>query len=236
MSQQTLTLLLNRGIIMKIVKKLISKKKYSLKCPYDMKPTRVVVHNTANDAPARNEINYMCNNNNRVSFHWAVDDKEAVQGIPENRTAWHAGDGYGKGNKEGIAVEICYSKSGGARFEKAEDNAAELIADILRRYNWGIEQVTKHQDYSGKNCPHRTLELGWPRFLQKIKDRMDGDFAIGDKVKLKAGATYYNGKAIPSWLLKMPLYVRSINGNRVVVSILKIGAITGAVNKKYLTK
>ena len=74
---------------------------------------------------------------------------------------WHAGNGgNGRGNRYGIAIEICYSKSGGPRFDQAEKNAAELTADILRRYGWGIEKVTKHQDYSGKYCLHRTLDRG----------------------------------------------------------------------------
>ena len=38
--------------------------------------------------------------------------KRQVQGIPENRNAWASGDGHGKGNMEGIHIEICYSKSG----------------------------------------------------------------------------------------------------------------------------
>ena len=138
-----------------------------------MAPTRIVVHNTANDASARNEVAYMIRNNNEVSFHYAVDDIEVVQGIPENRNAWHAGDGSkGKGNREGIAIEICYSKSGGSKFTKAEENAAELIVNILKRYGWGIEKVTKHQDYSNKYCPHRTLDLGWDRFIRKIESKL----------------------------------------------------------------
>ena len=153
---------------MKIIQNLVSESKYSIKCPYEMKPTRIVVHNTANDASAKNEIAYMIKNDNQVSFHYAVDDKQVVQGVPENRNAWHAGDGNGKGNREGIAIEICYSKSGGAKFEKAEENAVKLIVDILKRYGWGIEKVTKHQDYSGKNCPHRTIALGWERFIKMV--------------------------------------------------------------------
>lgn len=158
---------------MDIVKKLVPENKYSVKCPYAMIPTRIVVHNTANDASAENEIAYMIRNNNQVSFHYAVDDKQIVQGIPENRNAWHSGDGgNGKGNREGIAIEICYSKSGGERFTKAEANAVELIVDILKRYNWGIDKVTKHQDYNGKYCPHRTLDIGWQRFLDMIEDKL----------------------------------------------------------------
>lgn len=158
---------------MKIIQNLVPESKYSIKCPYTMTPTRIVVHNTANDASAANEVAYMVRNNNETSFHYAVDDVEVVQGIPENRNAWHSGDGgKGKGNREGIAIEICYSKSGGEKFTKAEANAVELIVDILKRYGWGIDKVTKHQDYNGKYCPHRTLDLGWERFIKIIKDKL----------------------------------------------------------------
>lgn len=157
---------------MNIVKNLVPTNKYDIKCPYGMTPTRIVVHNTANDASARNEVSYMISNNQEVSFHYAVDDKEIVQGIPENRNGWHSGDANGKGNREGIAIEICYSKSGGDRFTKAEQNAVELIVDILKRYGWGVDKVTKHQDYSGKYCPHRTLDAGWDRFIKMIEAKM----------------------------------------------------------------
>jgi N-acetylmuramoyl-L-alanine amidase len=154
----------------KIIQKLVPKEKYNIKCPYVMKPEFIVVHNTANDATAVNEVAYMIRNNNQVSFHYAVDDKEIVQGIPENRNAWHAGDGAsGKGNRKGISIEICYSKSGGKRFEEAEKLTARFIAHKLVEYNWTLDKVKKHQDFSGKYCPHRTLDLGWQRFLNMIQ-------------------------------------------------------------------
>lgn len=160
---------------MQLTKVLLPTNKYSLKSPYTMNPTRIVVHNTANDASAMAEISYMIGNNNQVSFHYAVDDYRVVQGIEENRNGWHAGDGNGKGNREGIGIEICYSKSGGDRFNKSEDNAVELIIDILKRYGWGIDKVTKHQDYSGKYCPHRTLDMGWERFMNKIRAKLENN-------------------------------------------------------------
>ena len=157
-----------------IIKQIVPESKYGIKCPYKMTPTRIVVHNTANDATARNEIAYMTNNDYETSFHYAVDDKEIVQGIEENRNSWNAGDGNGKGNREGIAIEICYSLSGGERFIKAEQNAVDLIVDILKRYGWGIDRVTKHQDYGNhKYCPHRTLDMGWDRFLNMIKAKLE---------------------------------------------------------------
>ena len=148
--------------------------KYGVKCPYEMTPTRIVIHNTANDASANNEIAYMHRNGNTTSFHFAVDDKEIVQGIDLNRNAWHASDGNGKGNREGIAIEICYSLSGGDRFEKAQKNAAELTAKLLKDYGWGIDRVTKHEDYTSKHCPHRTLDqYGWEFFIGLVKSYMN---------------------------------------------------------------
>ena len=159
--------------MVKVVKNLVNESKYSIKCPYSMQAEFVVMHNTANDAPAKNEIAYMIRNDNQVSFHYAVDDVEIVQGIPENRNAWHAGDGgNGNGNRKGIAIEICYSKSGGDRFIKAEKNAAEFVASILKARGWGIDRVKKHQDFANKYCPHRTLDMGWERFLNMVKSYM----------------------------------------------------------------
>lgn len=164
--------------MVKVRQNLMPSSLYSWKSPYSMTPTRIVVHNTANDASADSEIRYMNKSESeggrQTSFHYAVDDKEAVQGLPENRNGWHSGDGgNGKGNRQGIAIEICYSKSGGDRFIKAEQNAVELIVDILKRYGWGIDKVTKHQDYANKYCPHRTLDMGWDRFINMIKDKLN---------------------------------------------------------------
>ena len=176
---------------MKVVQNLVPASKYSIKCPYSMIPEFIVVHNTANDSSARNEVAYMISNNNKVSFHYAIDDKEIVQGIPENRNAWHAGDGNnGTGNRKGIGIEICYSKSGGQRFIEAEKLAAKFIALKLKEKGWGIDRVKKHQDFSGKYCPHRTLDMGWQRFLDMVKSELD---------KLKGGATVAEKNVPSSW-------------------------------------
>ena len=159
--------------MVKIIQKLVSSSKYSIKCPYQMTPEYITVHNTANDASAENEISYMNNNNNEVSYHFAVDDIQAVQGLPLDRNGWHAGDGNGTGNRKSIGIEICYSKSGGDRFIKAEQNAVELIVQLLKERGWEIDRVKKHQDWSGKYCPHRTLDLGWDRFIKMIETKLN---------------------------------------------------------------
>ena len=185
--------------MVKIIQNLVSSAKYNIKCPYSMTPTRIVVHNTANDASARNEIQYMITNNNKVSFHFAVDDSEVVQGIPLDRNAWHSGDGNGKGNREGIAIEICYSKSGGDKFIKAEQNAASFIAELLKERGWSIDKVTKHQDYSNKYCPHRTLDMGWQRFLDMVQKAMNGESTSSSISSKKSNETIADEVIAGKW-------------------------------------
>ena len=161
---------------MEIKQNVVPTSKYPLKCPNPMTPIGICVHNTANDASAKNEISYMVGNDKQTSFHLAVDNVEVWQGLPLDRNGWHAGDGAtGIGNRKYIGIEICYSKSGGEKFHKAEDNAAQLIADMLKERNWGIDKVKKHQDFSGKYCPHRTLDLGWDRFIKMVEAKLGGN-------------------------------------------------------------
>ena len=145
----------------KIVNKYLAGAALRLKSPYTMDPQYITIHNTANDAPASNEIIYMTRNSSQVGYHVAIDDVEAIQAIPFNRNAFHAGDGKdGTGNRKSIGIEICYSKSGGARYTAAEENAIEYVAHVLKQYGWGMDRVKWHRDWSGKNCPHRILDEG----------------------------------------------------------------------------
>ena len=134
---------------------------YHINAPYAMTPKYITIHNTGNTASARNEAAYMNSNSNYTSYHVAIDDKEAVQVVPFNRNAWHAGDGQGQGNRASIGIEICYSMDNGysgaksARYKKAEENAALYIAHVLHQYGWGMDRLKRHYDWSGKDCPHK---------------------------------------------------------------------------------
>ncbi len=212
---------------MSLVKSLISSDKYGVKCPYKMTPKGICIHNTANDAPAKNEVSYMKSNNNEVSYHIAIDDLEAIQVIPFDRNAWHAGDGgNGQGNRNYIAIEICYSESGGDRFIKAEKRAAKEVAAVLKEYGWTINNVKKHQDFSNKYCPHRTLDMGWQRFLNMIQTELNvlngsstqtppsnQNMKVGSKVRV-LGSNYATGQSIPSWVKSNIYTVQQVNGDK----------------------
>ncbi len=91
---------------MQIRQNLIATEKMDLKCPHDMTPEFIVVHNTGNNASANNEISYMISNSKSTLFHIAVDDIEAVQGkiltiVPKGQSMtileflkYEASDGY----------------------------------------------------------------------------------------------------------------------------------------------
>lgn len=137
----------------------------------------ITIHQTGNPskgAGALNHASYLQNGgkNTQASWHYCVDDHLITQSIPENEIAWHAGDGYGDGNYKTIAIEICMNADG--NMTKACDNAAELAADILKRYGLGIDHLFQHHDWSGKNCPAQ-LRAGIPYSWNTFKDKVSGN-------------------------------------------------------------
>ena len=149
----------------------LDKSKYNIKCPRYRNPKGIAVHNTANDAPAVNEVAYMQRNNDYVSFHAAIDDKEVIECLPFERSCFATGDGAnGEGNINYLSFEICYSKSGGAKYNQAEENAVWYIAKVMNDYEFPMSELKKHQDFSGKNCPHRILEeKRWESFVDRVR-------------------------------------------------------------------
>ncbi|MBS3975500.1 MAG: N-acetylmuramoyl-L-alanine amidase [Syntrophomonadaceae bacterium] len=140
------------------------------------KPKTLTVHSTGNPrSTARSERAWLLNpKNTRIaSWHVVVDEKEAVEAIPPNEVAWHAGDGrQGEGNAYSIAVEICES---GDR-AKTLDNAARVIAALLREHGLTVAEVVQHFNWNRKNCP-RILRTGnlWNEFLASVETHFQGE-------------------------------------------------------------
>ncbi len=208
-----------------IRKDLVSSNKYSIKCPYSMNPIGISVHNTYNNASAKNEISYMKSNNNQVSFHIAVDDVEAIQGLPLDRNSWSCGDGNGNGNRKHISIEICYSKSGGTRFVNAEKRAAKVVAELLKKYGWGIDRVKAHRDFAKKDCPHRTN-------MSKFKKMVEEELKVNSNT-VHIPSTFKNGdyKGKKAKVTATTLNVRYDRGTQYnIIGKLKKGSI---VNLNY---
>jgi N-acetylmuramoyl-L-alanine amidase len=140
-----------------------------------MKPEFITIHSTGNpSSTARNERGWLTNpsNTRTASWHICVDEKEAVEAIPLNEVAWHAGDGNGQGNRASIGIEICES---GDR-EKTLRNAVQLVAKLLKEKGWGVDRLRRHHDWSGKICP-RILQpnnwQGWKDFIKAVEKELN---------------------------------------------------------------
>jgi N-acetylmuramoyl-L-alanine amidase len=145
-----------------------------------MKMTEVIGitnHNTGNSAPtAGDELHakWLQNVENAdkqyVSVHLFVDQDSITQTVPLDEVCYHAGDGSGNGNRKTISIEICEN----ANVLKAEDNAKKLNAALLLTYP--NLKIYKHQDWSGKYCPHVLLDRpnGWANFIADINAYVKG--------------------------------------------------------------
>ncbi|RJX24744.1 MAG: N-acetylmuramoyl-L-alanine amidase [Dethiobacter sp.] len=142
-------------------------------------PKWITVHDTANTragADALAHARYLKGDEAAklpVSWHFTVDDKQIVQHLPLNEVGWHAGDGLnGPGNRSSIGIEICENQDGNR--QKAEANAAWLVADLLQKFGLDINQVVQHNRWSGKNCPRvlRGRLNGWDQFLTAVKQNL----------------------------------------------------------------
>lgn len=108
--------------------------------------------------------------------------------------------------------------------------------------------ITVIEGNKKQSVARRTLKVngryirgyGIPKYTEKKVEQVTtatNTFKVGDKVKLTKDATIYGKtKKFSAWVYAATLYVREIKGDRVVVSTLKKGAVTGAVNAKHLVK
>src|SRR5690625_1301583 len=133
----------------------------------------ITIHETANTSAGANAQAH-ANLQTRgfsASWHWQVDDKQAIQSFPHNVRCWHAGDGRGAGNFESLGIGICVNKDGD--FAKAVENAAKLTRKIMQDEGISIMNVVQHNAWSGKNCPtnlrNGSKGVNWADFLALVK-------------------------------------------------------------------
>jgi N-acetylmuramoyl-L-alanine amidase CwlA len=136
----------------------------------------VTIHDTGNPkegADAEWHARYLKSDyaaSREASWHFAVDEKGAIQSIPTNKTSWHCGKRAG--NTTTVSIEICVNADGDIM--AATRNAAELAATILRGAGLPVDgHLFQHHDWSGKNCPAQ-LRAGnpctWDEFKNIVKN------------------------------------------------------------------
>lgn len=148
---------------------------YNRRSGLAMEPLAITLHNTGNpSSTAANERGWLTNPSNKrtASYHIVVDEREAIECIPLDEVAWHAGDGNGQGNRASIGVEICESGD----YEKTLQNAVELVAKLLKERGWDTDRLRRHYDWSGKICPRKMYSggswAGWHWFINEVDKRL----------------------------------------------------------------
>lgn len=155
----------------------------------------ITIHQTANTtkgANAQAHANLQSNGNSRqASWHWQVDDNQAIQSFDHNVKCWHAGNRTG--NNESIGIELCVNSD--AHYKKVLENAAELIKKIMKDENISIGNVVQHNKWSGKNCPAQIRVskdgVGWTQFIALVQGK---DVSTSKPIKPKPSKPKDDGK------------------------------------------
>jgi len=158
------------------------------------KQKAVIIHWTANTGRGANAManrNYFNTkpaiydakgNKTYASAHYVVDDKTIVQCIPDNELAYHVGATSYQPNMRSllnipasdspnyytIGIEMCINSDGD--FEKTKQNTIELTRYLLEKYGLTINNVFRHYDITGKNCPAMMVSnaADWQQFLNDV--------------------------------------------------------------------
>ncbi|MCY9760440.1 N-acetylmuramoyl-L-alanine amidase [Paenibacillus alvei] len=169
-----------------------------------MNPTAITIHNTGNpSSTARNERAWLTNpsNSRTASYHIVVDEREAIEVLPLNENAWHAGDGNGDGNRKSIGIEICES----GNYAKTLENAADLVAKMLKERGWGVDRLRRHFDWSGKICPRLMYDggkwTGWFAFKAEVEKRLKTEQKPTTDTTNTSAKLYVDGKRIDDGII-----------------------------------
>lgn len=125
----------------------------------------IVIHYTGNysDTASAN-ARFFAGGDKGASAHYFVDEESIYQVVEEDQAAWAVGRKYGDAplwgkltNQNTISVEMC--SSGGRIAEATMRRTADLVRELVERYQVPADRVVRHWDVCGKRCP------GWDGWL-----------------------------------------------------------------------
>ncbi len=126
----------------------------------------ITIHDTGNKsvgADAAAHAKYLKGLKKKTSWHYTVDDKCIYQHLPEREKSYHTSDK--EANENSIAIELCVNSDG--NFVKTVENVVDLIRELTKKMNIPLENIRRHKDWTGKNCPASFTEDAWKAFLAK---------------------------------------------------------------------
>lgn len=172
---------------------LVVKNKYSRPAIKLLGVRGIVLHYTANpSATALNHANFFDGadggNYRYAGAHLFVDKKESRLIVPLNEVAYHANESacripklkatasYYKGgdaNLTTIGIEMCIEKDGSLHPD-TYNRTVKLVASLLKQFKLTVDDVYRHYDITGKNCPAFWVSnpAGFTKFKADVKKAM----------------------------------------------------------------
>lgn len=133
---------------------------------------RIVLHYTAgNGDTAEGNGKYFAGSNRKSSAHYFVDESSIVQTVLDGDTAWHAGNW--DMNSRSIGIEMCSRKDSRGNYyipDAIVKRAAELVRELMAKYDVPITGVIRHYDVTGKKCPAPMVDntILWGNFKKML--------------------------------------------------------------------
>ena len=135
----------------------------------------IVIHYTSNKGDtAKNNADYFAREVTKTSAHYFVDENSVWQSVLDTDTAWHCGAKTYKHkycrNANSLGIEICMNdKDGNIRLNSIV-NAIKLTKMLMEKYNISIDNIIRHYDVTGKDCPRPMIENEdlWSSFKQSL--------------------------------------------------------------------
>ncbi|MDD6380296.1 MAG: peptidoglycan recognition family protein [Lachnospiraceae bacterium] len=137
----------------------------------------IVVHYTANPgSTAMENRNYFeglkDSHKTFASSHFVVGlDGEIIQCIPTKEVAYASNDR----NSDTLSIECCYYAENGRFTEKTYSSLVKLCAYLCHRFGLTSDDIIRHYDVTGKNCPKYFVEhpKAWKQFRADVKTALD---------------------------------------------------------------
>ena len=145
----------------------------------------IAIHYTANPgSTAISNRNYFENlattQENKVSSHFVVGlDGEVVQCIPTSEMSYATN----ARNVDTISIECCHPDETGQFNDATYSSAVKLTAWLCTRFGLDTDQVIRHYDVTGKDCPKYYVENpdAWFRMKSDIAAQIQTDYELQGK-------------------------------------------------------
>ncbi|NSF56312.1 N-acetylmuramoyl-L-alanine amidase [Blautia massiliensis] len=145
----------------------------------------IAIHYTANPgSTAVSNRNYFENlattQDNKVSSHFVVGlEGEVVQCIPTSEISYATNSR----NVDTISIECCHPDETGQFNTATYDSVVKLTAWLCTRFGLTSDQVIRHYDVTGKDCPKYYVENpdAWIQMKSDIAAQIQTDYALQGK-------------------------------------------------------